>query len=818
MKYLFFILFLLLILGCKNTHKTNNITNSSYPNYSGIFPHLAFFNSEFECGTGAVVPWARKLWVVTYAPNAHTGSDDKLYEISPNLQINIRPESIGGTPANRMIHKESQQLFIGPYAIDKNRNVRTIPYTKAYGRPTGNARHLTNPKNKIYLATMEEGFYEIDVHSLKVKTLYKDTYNKKSKAPKSGLFGYHGKGLYSSQARVVYSNNGQWGKQAKINPFTPSGALATWNGKKWKEILRKQFVEVTGPGGIYGNKNPKTDPIWATGWDAKSVILMLLENGKWHKYRLPKASHSYDGAHGWNTEWPRIREIGQGDNLLMTMHGMFWNFPKTFSSQNSKGIRPLSSYLKVIGDFARWQDYVVFGCDDTARSQFLNKRRAKGHLPSPQSQSNLWFIKPNKIDEIGTVIGRGAIWLNEKVVAKKSSTPYLFDGFRNRAVHLYSDRPTQITIELDKKGNGQWSELTTLNINGYLWYNFNNTIDATWIRLSSNKNLNKAIAWFTYGDYKQRYYSNKKFKGLANTLDKEQTKLVGGLIRATDFKDKKRGLGKPKTLHFAAINKNGKIGNYYLNEKMQLINDGNDKAWSWMQKNAKIPPRKNIIEEKENAYFYTDDNDKKYLLPKNSTFKENPLGKGRICREVATERDLFNLGGTFFELPANNAAGFKRIRPVSTHNLQIYDYCSYRGLFVISGINLKNTNDNKHIIKSEDKKVALWVGAIDDIWQLGKPIGIGGPWLNSYVAKNEYSLPYLMTGYDKKSLSLKSSKNTIITVEVDISGFGNWQVFKKFQLEGNQKFMYNFNKSFQAYWIRFKTSKDSKVSVILEYK
>jgi hypothetical protein len=39
---------------------------------------------------------------------------------------------------------------------------------------------------------------------------------------------------------------------------------------------------------------------------------MVLDAGAWSAYRLPKASHSYDGAHGWNTEWPRIREIGDG--------------------------------------------------------------------------------------------------------------------------------------------------------------------------------------------------------------------------------------------------------------------------------------------------------------------------------------------------------------------------------------------------------------------------------------------------------------------------------------------------------------------------
>ena len=51
---------------------------------SGIYPHLAMFNDtgpqqENECGIGAVVPWAGKLWVITYPPHRRTGSVDKLY-------------------------------------------------------------------------------------------------------------------------------------------------------------------------------------------------------------------------------------------------------------------------------------------------------------------------------------------------------------------------------------------------------------------------------------------------------------------------------------------------------------------------------------------------------------------------------------------------------------------------------------------------------------------------------------------------------------------------------------------------------------------
>ena len=39
----------------------------------------------------------------------------------------------------------------------------------------------------------------------------------------------------------------------------------------------------------------------------------------------------------------------------------------------------------------------MFGCDDTAKSEFLNKRKAKGSLAGPgQSQSNLWFVEPER--------------------------------------------------------------------------------------------------------------------------------------------------------------------------------------------------------------------------------------------------------------------------------------------------------------------------------------------------------------------------------------------------------------------------------------
>ncbi len=431
------------------------------------------FNDEGECGTGAVVPWANKLWVVTYGPHLPKGSSDKLYEIDDSLQVNVRPESIGGTPANRMIHRESQQLFIGPYAIDAQAKVRVIPYTKMYGRHTGTARHLFDPEHQVYYGTMEEGIYEVDVRDLSLRELWTDEQLPAGKH--ADLPGYHGKGLYTAQGRLLYANNGEHGSAALSNPETPSGVLASWDGKQnsWDIVQRNQFTEITGPGGIYGNAHP-SDPAWSIGWDHRSLLLMCLDQGRWHRYRLPKASHTYDGAHGWNTEWPRIRDIGE-DDWMMTMHGMFWRFPKTFHASNTQGIRPRSSYLKVVGDFCKWNDRIVLGCDDTAKSEFLNKRRAKGEIAAPQSQSNLWFISPSQLDQLGPVTARGALYIQDPVKASVTSDPFLVEGYTHLGLTLEhaNDGPVTWTLEGDATGRGDWRTIENLTVASQkrLWKN-----------------------------------------------------------------------------------------------------------------------------------------------------------------------------------------------------------------------------------------------------------------------------------------------------------------------------------------------------------
>jgi len=787
--------------------------NAEPVSLSGIYPHLAFFNDEGECGTGALVPWADRLWAVTYAPHQPKGSSDKLYEITNDLELIVRPESVGGTPANRMIHRETNQLIISRYLIDAQRNVRTIPVANMFGRLTGNARHLAEPEKKAYFATMEEGIYEVDLTTLAVNELWTDEQAKGDH--KANLPGYHGKGLFSGQGRLVYSNNGEHGEAARKFPATPSGVLAEWDGSpnNWNVVRRNQFTEVTGPGGIYGNENPATDPVWAIGWDHRSLILQCLAAGKWHTWRLPKGSHSYDGAHGWNTEWPRIRDIGTGENLLMTMHGTLWHFPKSFTPTNSAGIAPRSNYLKVVGDFTAWNGRIVFGCDDTAKSEFLNKRAAKGTVAAPQSQSNLWFVEPAALDHLGPVIGRGALWVNEAVQAGVPSDPFLFSGYEMRALHLTNSEasPLKFTLEVDATGKGTWSKLRDLEVpaGGYLFHSFEPADLGTWIRLTPSTSAQAVSAVLTYRNRDTRSEtSSKLFDGLAMPSD---AAIIGGTVRAR--------AENARTLAFGAVsNTAGDIGYYELDASLKLTRKDDAKLAAYHKANTTIAPAAGILEVDAASVIFIDDDDKRWRLPKGDAAldQQGPFGAARIAREVATERDVFNAHGSIYELPARNAGGFALVRPIATHNRAIHDFCSYRGLLILTGV--AGTAPNPHIIRSDDGKAALWAGAVDDLWQLGKPRGHGGPWLDSQVKAGIPSDPFLMTAYDKKSLTLQADRDVAVRMEVDITGTGTWVLAETFNLTAKTPLQHSFPAAFSAYWVRFVAASDCGASAQLRYE
>ena len=258
---------------------------------------------------------------------------------------------------------------------------------------------------------------------------------------------------------------------------------------------------------------------------------------------------------------------------------------------------------------------------------------------------------------------------------------------------------------------------------------------------------------------------------------------------------------------------------YELTADLKLAKMADQKGADYFKRNTEIP--QGIITADDASVIF-EESGVRWRLPRSAAPAQDGLlarSALRKVREVCTERDLLQAHGTFYELPALNAKGAIRIRPIATSDVAAHDYCSYRGLLVLSGID-PSAKDNRHVIRSADGKAAVWVGAADDLWQLGKPRGFGGPWKNTAVQKGAPSDPYLMTGYDKKTLKLTNhgAKPVRISVLLDVAGDGRSTPYRTFEVPAGQEVVHAFESGLNAYWVRFASDEDAVLSAQLTYE
>lgn len=768
---------------------------------SGVYPHLAVYSDEAECGIGAVVVWADRLWAITYAPHKPNGSEDKLYSLDRELNLIPFEGSVGGTPANRMLHRESNQLIIGPYFINAEGEVRVVPPSQMPGRLTATMRHLTEPEQKVYFYTMEEGLYEVDVESLEVVELYPDGNGLPEGIRNPILPGYHGKGGYSGQGRIVVSNNGEPLSGSEWLIPGPSGCLAEWDGQAWNVITRTQFNEVTGPGGMSGNASAD-DPIWAVGWDHKSLLLYLLDGGEWHRFRLPKGTHTFDGRHGWHTEWPRIRPVDEGFTL-MNMHGTLYEFPSGFRAGQTGGIRPLSTYLKMVSDWTMFGDELVFACDDASR--FDNGLMG-------QSNSNFWFVPIGKLSELGPREGWGAFWLNEAVAAGETSDPMLIDGYPRKVLHLWNqgENPVTVALEVDVVGGDQWAEVTrtVLEPGGYYFMPQQEVGEGVWLRLRSMGNATSLGATMYVSDATVRpLEASAQFQGLARLGEAYS----GGIIRP-------RG-GDLGTLHYSArvVDAQGvEMERAYLEmgPDMTLSRVEDTEAWAWLDEQAAIAGDEWSFDDA--SIILTDAQGARWRVPRGYAGAHlAEYDRVRGFREVVTERGLLNCHGIFYEVPRDISGGLGKLKPIATHNRMIPDYCSWRGLLVMSGVRPRAEADG-HVF---GQKPGLWFGVVDDLWKLGRPVGYGGPWRATQVEAGVWSDPYLMRGFDEKVLELSHDRPTAVRfrIELDVSDVGDWVHYVTFEVGPGESLVHRFPIGFMAGWIRVQASENCAATAQLRY-
>lgn len=485
---LFFLLTIIIVsnIAFSQINKDSGQQKDNPIHINGVFPNLTILGpsdkNRSESGIGALIPWADKLWMIGYVAHIQ-GSGIGLYEISDDMTMVKHTESVTGTFANRMIHNPSEQAIIGPHFIDNRGNVRTCKELSTH-RLTATMEHLNDPENKVYFLTMEGMFFECDVHSLKVTLLF-DLY-KELEIPQTGYV--HFKDGFTGNGRVVVANNSYDERDFLGESF--AGRLAEWDGKskKWTILEKTAFVGVGGKNShvvfgktVYGN------PIFATGWDNKSVILKCYNDRsrKWQKYRLPKGSQSFD--HAWNTEWMRIREV-QSERFIMDVFGIFYELPMMTYGGHVWGIKPISYHLRLVPDFCFWRGLLVMAGDQTDHGV-------------GQPQTGLLFQNIDDLWNYGKPTGWGAVWQNDTVQAGDISDSYLMTGFDKKTIHFKNNgkKDVDFTIMVDFLGNDDWNiyKKITVKANGYNFYTFPDGYSAHWVKLRVNK---KAVvtAQFVY--------------------------------------------------------------------------------------------------------------------------------------------------------------------------------------------------------------------------------------------------------------------------------------------------------------------------------
>ena len=334
-----------------------------------------------------------------------------------------------------------------------------------------------------------------------------------------------------------------------------------------------------------------------------------------------------------------------------------------------------------------------------------------------------------------------------------------------------NDQPVTFTLEIDERGTGNWApfQRVTVPANGYVTHYLPDDFKGTWLRFRADRDC---LATVLIHQTTNRFLDGKApaneqlFAGLA---DVEDTDVIDGLVYAAK-----------RNRDLRIITEDGRCYEF-TKDRFHFSADAPDDK---LKDRLHVEPEFSV----DAASVVLQSKGHTYRLPKGHAAYDRPFASGwpRASREVESERHLANIHGTFYEVPLitnGDPPAWNLMRPVSSHRKHITDFCSWNGLLVLSGIKPDAPHDG-HIFRDPKLAMGLWFGGIDDLWKLGKPVGRGGPWLGTEVKAATPSDPYLMTGYDRKSVQMShgASRPVTITFEVDIDGNGRWVTYKSFQV------------------------------------
>ena len=388
----------------------------------------------------------------------------------------------------------------------------------------------------------------------------------------------------------------------------------------------------------------------------------------------------------------------------------------------------------------------------------------------------------------------------------------LFAGYDARSVQILHRADGPVVFRLQTAGNdGAWSDLADLRVMpdklGRL------TVDSStpgeWVRVATDRPTIGTVQFEFTSQPPAR--DGSRIRALASRRELATGRgILGGLLRAGS-----RHVGLQVLATRIAGGESRATGYYELTPALELVRrDGTrgERSADWIAEKMAIPTGQIIIDEL--SVLVVDEDGHRWRLPAGDPrYLRHPEWQTlqRAAREVVTERDLVHLAGTFYELPARNAGGIARIRPIASHDRFVQDFCSWRGMLALTGID--PGADDPRVVRSSDGEAAVWLGAVDDLWHLGPPRAFGAVWRQSEVSASAVSDPFLVAGYAPANLMLTADRAVTFTLEVDLSGSGTWQRCRTVDVDGTRSAGFTLP---PAYWIRLRVDRAAKVSASIE--
>jgi hypothetical protein len=386
-----------------------------------------------ECGHGALMAWADKLYTISYLSVPNAGAGTGLYAIDANM-VQTKLADHNSTYANRMMFPPTSSIVLGPFVIGADGNVAGVFAELLTVRLGGMSKSITNPDTHVYMLGMDGPLWECSMLDFTCVQLFDLVAALDIPAPGEQP---HFKAIHVvNHTAFVCSNTFTEADELGLGH---GGRLASWDGvsSNWTILARTAFFEVT-------SRFNMGQTVFALGQDERSVILKVIDfgDGPWdpsfdsaiQTFRLPKASHAYD--HLWQSEWPRIREV-ETERYLMDVHGTFFELSPLTWGGAVWGVRPISQHLRMVPDFASWRGFLVLGGNQVSSIFDAN-------LVTGQSQSGLLFTTTDALWAYGKPQGWGGVWMNDVLPLSSSSMgyasapsdPYLMTGYTNKVAHV----------------------------------------------------------------------------------------------------------------------------------------------------------------------------------------------------------------------------------------------------------------------------------------------------------------------------------------------------------------------------------------------